>query len=147
MDRLEIVSETRFDQRLDHGAPSLRRLDRTGCSQQLVELKGLAGHELNAEHAASVFDHLHHLFAEVIPMLTWSSRLAELGMESTLAGWHKTLFSLMSAAAVAWVIRPELSPGCGEKGGKPLSDGLTSCSICAPQCSPAQRWRSRVIKR
>ena len=40
------------------------------------------------------------LSAAVIPMLTWSSWSPELGIESTLAGWHSTLFSLTSAAAV-----------------------------------------------
>ena len=39
-----------------------------------------------------------------MPMLTWSSWSPELGMESTLAGWQRTLFSATSAAAVYWAI-------------------------------------------
>ena len=55
-------------------------------------------------------------------MLTWSSWLAEVGRESTLAGWARLLFSLASAAAVTWAImKPELSPGSAtRKAGRPL---------------------------
>src|ERR1700682_1998631 len=50
---------------------------------------------------------------------TWSSWLAEVGSESTLAGWASDLFSEASAAAVAWaVMNPELTPlGGGRDGG------------------------------
>ncbi len=37
-------------------------------------------------------------------MLTWSSRLADVGIESTLAGWASVLISEVSAAAVTWAI-------------------------------------------
>ena len=37
-------------------------------------------------------------------MLTWSSRLAEVGIVSTLAGWASVLISDVSAAAVTWAI-------------------------------------------
>ena len=65
-------------------------------------------------------------------MLTWSSRLADEGMLSTTAGWHSTLFSLTSAAAVTCTImKPELRPGCGAKnGGRPDdNEGFRSCSM------------------
>ena len=39
-----------------------------------------------------------------MPIETWSSRPAEEGMESTLAGWARTLFSETSAALVTWAI-------------------------------------------
>ena len=43
---------------------------------------------------------------------TWSSWLAEVGIESTLAGWARCLFSATSAAAVTCgIMKPELSPG------------------------------------
>ena len=45
-----------------------------------------------------------NLRAAVIPRLTWSSWSAELGIESTLAGWHNTLFSATRAAATYWPI-------------------------------------------
>ena len=44
------------------------------------------------------------LSAAVMPMLTWSSWSPELGIESTLAGWQRILFSATSAAAVYWTI-------------------------------------------
>ena len=61
-------------------------------------------------------------------MLTWSSLLAEVGMESTLAGEARTLFSDTSDAATIWRIPyPQLTPGsCVREGGRPLSWGLTS---------------------
>ena len=45
------------------------------------------------------------------PMLTWSSWLAEVGMELTLAGWARLLFSETRAAAVyCTIMKPELRP-------------------------------------
>jgi hypothetical protein len=39
-------------------------------------------------------------------------------MESTLAGWESTLFSLTSAAAVYWAsMKPELVPASGARNG------------------------------
>ena len=49
--------------------------------------------------------------AEMVPMLTWSSVLAEDGIVSTLAGCASTLFSLTSAAEVYCTsMKPELIP-------------------------------------
>ena len=45
--------------------------------------------------------------------------MAEVGRESTLAGWARLLFSLASAAAVTWAImKPELRPGIGDQEGR-----------------------------
>ena len=68
--------------------------------------------------------------AAVIPMLTWSSRPAEEGMESTEAGWLSTRDSATRAAEVTWAImKPEFRPEFfARNGGSPLSAGLTSCS-------------------
>ena len=57
--------------------------------------------------------------------------VGQVGMESTEAGWAKTLFSETSAAAVYWlIIYPELRPlSATKKGGSPLKAGLTSRSI------------------
>src|SRR5262249_15106893 len=70
------------------------------------------------------------LSAAVIPMLTWSSRPAEEGMESTEAGWLSPRDSATRAAEVTWAImKPELSPEFrARKGGSPLRAGFTSCS-------------------
>src|SRR5260370_10106294 len=64
------------------------------------------------------------LSAGVIPIETWSSRLAEEGMESTDAGWQRIRDSATSAAEVTWAImKPELSPGFfARKGGNPESE-------------------------
>ena len=73
---------------------------------------------------------LRHLRAAVVLMETWSSRFAEVGMESTLAGNEAALFSDTRAAAKTWTnIIPEFKPGCGvKKPGKPLRSGLTRFS-------------------
>ena len=47
---------------------------------------------------------VRHFLAAVVPMLTWSSWLAEEGMLSTLAGWAWTLFSDTMEAAAYWQI-------------------------------------------
>ncbi len=47
---------------------------------------------------------LPSLRAAMLPILTWSSWLAEVGMESTEAGWARTLFSETRDAAVYWAI-------------------------------------------
>ena len=54
-------------------------------------------------------------------METWSSWLAEVGVESTEAGCAICLFSLIRAAEVtSAIIRPELRPGFFErKAGRP----------------------------
>ena len=64
-------------------------------------------------------------------MLTWSSRPALEGIESTLAGWQRTLFSLTSdALATCAIMKPEWSPlPAARKGVSPVeSAGFTSCS-------------------
>ena len=59
--------------------------------------------------------------AAVAPIETWSSWFAEVGIESTDAGWASTLFSDARAAAVYWSsIIPELRPAAGARnGGRP----------------------------
>ena len=63
-------------------------------------------------------------------METWSSRLAEVGIESTPAGNAAALFSeTRAAASTCTSIMPELRPGCGvRKPGRPLRSGLTRFS-------------------
>ena len=71
------------------------------------------------------------LRALTLPMLTWSSLPALDGIESTLAGWQSTLFSLTSdALATCAIMKPECSPlPAARKGVSPVeSAGLTSCS-------------------
>ena len=64
---------------------------------------------------------------------TWSSWLAEVGIESTLAGWASVLFSATSAAAVTCAImNPELSPVFGVRNaGRPDKVGSISNAILA----------------
>ena len=66
------------------------------------------------------------LSAAVMPMLTWSSRPAEEGMESTEAGWLSTRDSATRAAEVTWAImKPELRPEFfARNGGSPLEGGV-----------------------
>ncbi len=72
-----------------------------------------------------------HLRAAIVPMETWSSLLADVGMESTLAGWASTLFSETSAAAVyCAIMKPEFNPpSLTRKAGRPLSLGFTRRSM------------------
>ena len=54
------------------------------------------------------------LRAAIVAIALWSSELAEVGIESTLAGWVRTLFSeTIPAAAYCTIISPELIPRCG----------------------------------
>ena len=49
--------------------------------------------------------------ALTLPIETWSSLPADDGIESTLAGWQRTLFSLTSdALATCAIMKPEWSP-------------------------------------
>jgi len=61
------------------------------------------------------------LYADVPPMLTWSSWSWQVGIVSTLAGVENTLFSLTSAAEVyCAIINPEFNPtSLTRKLGKP----------------------------
>ena len=69
--------------------------------------------------------------AACVAMLTWSSWLAEVGMESTLHGEAMALFSATSAAAVTCAImKPEFNPLFSTKNaGKPLIFGSTSTAV------------------
>ncbi|CAB4778501.1 unannotated protein [freshwater metagenome] len=64
---------------------------------------------------------LRNLRAALHPIETWSSCMAELGIESTLAGVARRLFSLTNPACVYWaIIKPESTPGsCAKNGGRP----------------------------
>ena len=66
------------------------------------------------------------LRAAVAPMDTWSSLLADVGMESTLAGWARTLFSEARAAAVTCAsMSPDSTPPfAGEEGGQVRERGV-----------------------
>ena len=66
--------------------------------------------------------------APCVAMLTWSSWFAEVGMLSTLAGWHSMRFSATSAAAVTCAsMKPEFTPLSGARNaGSPLMFGSTS---------------------
>ena len=56
--------------------------------------------------------------AAPMPILTWSSLFPEVGMESTEAGWEKTLHSEVRAAAVTCsIMNPEFKPGLAVKNG------------------------------
>ena len=68
--------------------------------------------------------------AEVMPIDTWSSRLAEVGIESTTAGNDSTLFSFTRLAEVTWAImNPECRPGSRVRNaGRPDRAGSISCS-------------------
>ena len=73
---------------------------------------------------------VRHLRAAAVLIGTWSSRLAEVGIESTLAGNESVRFSDTRAAArTCTSIMPELRPGCGvRKPGRPLRSGFTKFS-------------------
>ena len=81
---------------------------------------------LDGQHPADVVHHPAQLPGACTPMETWSSRPADEGIESTLAGWHRILFSLTSAAAVTWAsMKPECSPlETARNGGSPDRDGI-----------------------
>ena len=71
------------------------------------------------------------LRAAMEPIETWSSLSADVGIESTLAGWARPFSSDASAAAVTCaIIRPDWSPPRRVRNaGSPLSAGLTSRSV------------------
>jgi len=81
--------------------------------------------ELDGDHVLCVGEDGSAL-AKMVPIMTWSSLFAEVGMESTHAECDSTLFCETSAAAVYWAImKPEFRP----ESGSPLSCGLTSLSM------------------
>ena len=53
-----------------------------------------------ARHARTLRTTSRSFFALTLPIDTWSSLPADDGIESTLAGWQSTLFSLTSDALV-----------------------------------------------
>jgi hypothetical protein len=54
--------------------------------------------------------------AAIVPMLTWSSTFAPVGIESALAGWQSTLFSdTIAAATYCGSMKPEWSAGTGAR--------------------------------
>ena len=67
------------------------------------------------------------------PIETWSSCIAELGIESTLAGTARRLFSVTRAAWVYWaIIRPLSTPGSSaRKGGSPCVRVLVEHAVGA----------------
>jgi hypothetical protein len=72
-----------------------------------------------ASEFRTLHDHLLELAALTLPMLTWSSLPALDGMESTLAGWQKILFSLTSdALATCAIMNPECRPLRGPAGAR-----------------------------
>src|ERR687895_1547999 len=69
---------------------------------------------------------------EALPMETWSSWPALVGIESTLAGWQSDLLSLTrEAATYCGIMKPELRPPFAvRKAGRPAERlGLTTGSI------------------
>ena len=75
------------------------------------------------------------------PIDTWSSCMAEVGSESTLAGAASRLFSATMAAAVYWaIIRPEFTPASSARNGRQAvrAVGGRACGRC-----DARPWRRR----
>ena len=80
-------------------------------------------------------------------METWSSWLAHVGTESTLAGVAHCRFSETRAAAVTCgTMKPELSPGFGVRNaGRPESDGSTSIAIRRSDIAPISHSVSAIM--
>ena len=101
-------------------------------AQRRAEVQRLArGKQLDGQHVGDVPGDLPRLSGGDGAMLTWSSWLPDVGIESTTAGEANTLFSDTSAAAVyCAIIMPELSPPCSVRnGGSPESCGFTMRSV------------------
>ena len=75
---------------------------------------------------------------------TWSSWLAEVGSESTLAGCASDLFSEASAAAVTCAImKPEFTPEAAvRKGGRPLMEASISSAMRRSESAPISAMAS-----
>ena len=68
--------------------------------------------QLDGDDLRGVPDDLLELERRPMPMLTKSSLLAEVGIESAEAGWANVLFSEASAAATyCGIIQPDSRPG------------------------------------
>ena len=80
----------------------------------------------------------HALRAAIGAIDTWSSCPALVGMESTLAGKARLLFSLTSAAAVTCgIISPEFTPlSAVRNGGRPLIFGSISTAVRRSESDP-----------
>ncbi len=87
------------------------------------------------------------LRAAMVPMLTWSSVLAQVGIESTLAGWASTLFSETSAAAVyCGIMKPLFRPlERIRKGGRPRE--WLSSTRCATRRSEMEPTSAMAMAR
>ena len=130
--------------------PGVDRLERRRGAQRAAEVEGLAGgEELDGQDARGLATTRAAFQAAVGPIETWSSLPAEVGIESTLAGWARVLLSETSAAAVTCAImRPEWSPPSrARKAGRPERAGFTSRSVrrslMAPSSAAAIARRSR----
>ncbi len=73
--------------------------------------------------------------------------MAEVGIESTLAGVARCLFSDTSAAAVTCgIMKPEFNPGFGVRNaGKPESAGSTSIAIRRSEIEPISHTASAIM--
>ncbi len=91
-------------QHLPHG------FQRRAGGQRLVEIAACAAASSSMRTTAVAFlGHAEQAARAVAAMETWSSWLAEVGMESTLAGRPSACFSETSAAAVTCgIMKPEL---------------------------------------
>ncbi len=69
---------------------------------------------------------------------------ADVGIESTDAGWLRVLFSLASAAALTWAImNPELRPASGVRnGGRPENAVFVSFSMRLSLMAPSSETPS-----
>ena len=88
------------------------RTNRCTASMGLVlgerpeKVKCLArAHQLDGQHVLNVFNHTQARALAHPPIDTWSSCPADVGIESTDAGWQRPLFSETSEAAVTCAIR------------------------------------------
>src|SRR3954471_16123232 len=81
---------------------------------------------------------VHALRAAIGAIDTWSSCPAEVGIESTLAGKARLLFSLTkAAAATCGIMRPEFTPESSVRnGGKPLILGSIRTAVRRSEIEP-----------
>ena len=114
------------------GAPEVERLRRRGARWRA--------------RAATFSTTRAALRAAIVPIDTWSSLLAEVGIESTLAGWESTLFSETSAAAVTCgIMKPEFSPRSRREERGEARRGRGSRSRSMRRSRDRRRGRSAAI--
>ena len=115
-------------------------------TERPAQVDGLRRDEqLDGEAGPHVLHHRRALSAAVMPIETWSSRPAEDGMESTLAGWaeHLVLGDQRRARHLGdHVAGVEPGVACARKGGSPESDGFTSCSTRRSEM--VARWEAAM---